>query len=103
MIFVLPSPEPLGGNELLHLRWLCHRLCPSPLHARDHCCVSGADYLAGELSWEMSKSCLGVGSLYEDMSILLGSVKLAAAEQRLQTEQPCSAKLNSLNVLRGSA
>lgn len=78
---------------------------PTPRHALDHCCVSGANYLllTGELSWKMSKSFLGVGSLYEYMSIFLSGSKLATAEQQLHTEQPYSAKLNSLNVLHGSA
>lgn len=51
----------------------------------------------------MSKSFLGVGSLYEYMAIFLSGSKLATAEQQLRTEQPYSAKLNSLNVLHGSA
>lgn len=51
----------------------------------------------------MSKSLLGAGSLYEYMSIFLSGSKWAAAELQLHTEQPHSAELNSLHVLRGSA
>lgn len=77
----------------------------TPLCTLDHCCVSEANYLllTGELSWKISKSFLVVWSLYEYVSIFLSGSKLATAEQRLHTEQPYSAKLNSLNVLRGSA
>lgn len=32
-----------------------------------------------------------------NMSVFLSRSKLATAERRLRTEQPCSAKLNSLN------
>lgn len=90
----LAHREPLGRNELLHLHWLCHGFCLGSL------LCFWSQLLV--ISWKMSKSFL-VWSLYEYMSVFLSGSKLATAEQWLHTEQPYSAELNSLNVLRGSA